>query len=124
MENLCECTVSQVKIETHRNVHLCTRVDRLSPWSDASSRGEAESWSRHIDEDTFGIYYTLANQAGEAYPYRYPRPLKAIRKEEAQMLQQSDPAILKNHRPKRLLPPDRSAFSTLQSLVYLPRGPP
>jgi hypothetical protein len=35
MENLGECAVSQVKIETHRNVQLCARVDRLSPWSNA-----------------------------------------------------------------------------------------
>ncbi|KAE9378460.1 HET-domain-containing protein [Stipitochalara longipes BDJ] len=96
MGNLCECTASQVEIETHGNARLCTPFDPVLPGSNVFSDGEDKAWSRHIDEDTREIYYKLTNQEGKAvYPYQYPRPLTPLGKEDSHRLVSSDSALLK-----------------------------
>lgn len=95
MTNLCECTVGQVDIETSRKVRLCSRISRLARTQTQWTEKRGEVWRRHIDQETLSCYYTLTNEQGEGYPYRYPRPLKAIGDDEAEKLAAEDLGCLK-----------------------------
>ncbi len=91
MGNLCECTVSQVEIETHENYRLCTQVD---PWNDFFRGRRDKVWTRHVDKETFEIYYSFENQDGEtACLYQYPRPMKLLGEEASQKLERSYPVL-------------------------------
>ncbi|KAL8371213.1 hypothetical protein RB595_001183 [Gaeumannomyces hyphopodioides] len=70
LENLCECTASQVAIETADGAHLSVRSD--SPSCQVDQTIEGELWTRHFEG--YRIQYNL-NEHGRQSPYLYPRPL-------------------------------------------------
>lgn len=78
LTNLCERTVGQCDIRTtEANINLC-RTD-TSVIGDTTSTEDQEKWTRHYDEETSEIYYSLIDHhfsEKESQLYRYPRRLR------------------------------------------------
>ncbi|KAL8396688.1 hypothetical protein RB594_003668 [Gaeumannomyces avenae] len=96
LSNICECTASQVAIETVDGARLSVRSD--TPSCQVEQTVVGESWTRHFD-DLFRIYYTL-NEHGRQPPYLYPRPLKStlVRQNPPYSVEnEATPGVLKVH---------------------------